>query len=202
MQQALHAWICGFSAILLCRTSQALSGWMGTISGQSFQVSPQTFDWVQVHSFTELSLSKGRATFLTSATLLKLTCLNNTWGLEGSGLGFHQGYICIFLNSGLHVSCMEEWLQRPKSLECCSDGRPSTNFSHLHTWFHKLNQSDHQDLHWLLHFLPALGRVPAFFHLLIMEATWKTLMQRNLFTAFQLIFVVSYIDKRERIYLK
>ena len=28
MQQALHTWIWGFSAILLCRSSQALSGWM------------------------------------------------------------------------------------------------------------------------------------------------------------------------------
>ena len=35
-QQALHMWIWGFSAILLRRSSQALSGWMGTIGRQQF----------------------------------------------------------------------------------------------------------------------------------------------------------------------
>ncbi len=36
MQQALHICICCFFAILLFRSSQALSGWLGTISGQPF----------------------------------------------------------------------------------------------------------------------------------------------------------------------
>ena len=35
-QQALHTWMWGFSAILLCRSPLALSGWMGTIGGQPF----------------------------------------------------------------------------------------------------------------------------------------------------------------------
>ena len=35
-QKTLHTWIWGVSAILLCRSSQALSGWMGTIGGQPF----------------------------------------------------------------------------------------------------------------------------------------------------------------------
>lgn len=34
--QALHTWIWGFSAILPCRSSQALSGWMGTLGGQPY----------------------------------------------------------------------------------------------------------------------------------------------------------------------
>ncbi len=36
MQQALHICICCFFAILLFRSSQALSGWLGTIGGQPF----------------------------------------------------------------------------------------------------------------------------------------------------------------------
>ena len=55
-QQALLIWIWGFSAILICRSSQALSGWMGSVSGQ-----PEMFDWVQVRVLAgplrELSLS-------------------------------------------------------------------------------------------------------------------------------------------------
>ena len=36
MLHALHTWIWGLSAILLCRSSQALSGRMGTVGGQPF----------------------------------------------------------------------------------------------------------------------------------------------------------------------
>jgi len=36
MWKALHICICRFPAIILCRSSQALSGWMGTIGGQTF----------------------------------------------------------------------------------------------------------------------------------------------------------------------
>ncbi len=36
MTQALHTWIGELSAILLCKSSQARSGWMGTVSGQPF----------------------------------------------------------------------------------------------------------------------------------------------------------------------
>ena len=43
----LQTWIWGFSAILLCRSSQALLGWMGTVCGQPFS---GLFDWVQVRA--------------------------------------------------------------------------------------------------------------------------------------------------------
>ena len=49
MQQALNK-LWGFSSILFCRSSQALSGWKGTIS-------PEMYVWVQVEALTEFSLS-------------------------------------------------------------------------------------------------------------------------------------------------
>ncbi len=63
-QQALHTWIGGFSAILLCKSSQARSAWMGTVSGQPFsglsrdvrKGSGQGSGWA-TRTFTELSLS-------------------------------------------------------------------------------------------------------------------------------------------------
>ena len=45
--QALHTW--RFSAILLCRSSQALSRW-GPSGDSNFHVSPEMFDWVQVRT--------------------------------------------------------------------------------------------------------------------------------------------------------
>ena len=42
MQRVLHTWIWGFSTFLRCRSSQDLSGWMGTVGGG---VSPEMFDW-------------------------------------------------------------------------------------------------------------------------------------------------------------
>jgi hypothetical protein len=36
MLQARHTCICGVSLILLCRSSQALSGWMGSVAAQLF----------------------------------------------------------------------------------------------------------------------------------------------------------------------
>ncbi len=59
-QQALHTWTGGFSAILLCKSSQAQSGWMGTVSGQSFSCSIgfKSGIWLgHSRTFTELSLS-------------------------------------------------------------------------------------------------------------------------------------------------
>lgn len=42
---SVHMWIWGNSAILLCRASQALSGWMG--NDRCFQVSPEMWDQVE-----------------------------------------------------------------------------------------------------------------------------------------------------------
>ena len=47
--QACHTCIWGVSPILLCRSSQALSGW-GVSLHSYFQVSPEMFDWVQVRA--------------------------------------------------------------------------------------------------------------------------------------------------------
>ena len=46
--QALHTWIWGISAILLYRTSQVLSGWMGTVSGHFWFGSSQGL-WLGHH---------------------------------------------------------------------------------------------------------------------------------------------------------
>ena len=48
MPQALHTWIWGFTAIVLCRSSQALSGTMGTVGVQPF--SGLSIDWAQVRA--------------------------------------------------------------------------------------------------------------------------------------------------------
>ena len=40
----------GLSLILLCRSSQPLSGWMGSVAAQVFQVFPEAFDRVQVRA--------------------------------------------------------------------------------------------------------------------------------------------------------
>ena len=47
-QQVLHTWIWGFSDILLCRSSQVLSGWMGSVGGQPFLGLSRDVRWVQV----------------------------------------------------------------------------------------------------------------------------------------------------------
>lgn len=55
---ALHIWCGGFSAILICKSYQALSGWMGDICGHPFAgLSPEISFKSSVHSFTELLLS-------------------------------------------------------------------------------------------------------------------------------------------------
>ena len=46
--QVWHTCIWGLFPILLCRSSQALSDWMGASLHRYFQVSPEIFDWVQV----------------------------------------------------------------------------------------------------------------------------------------------------------
>ena len=48
MLQAWHTCIWGVSPILLCRSSQALSGWMGSVAAQL--LSPEMFDRVQVRA--------------------------------------------------------------------------------------------------------------------------------------------------------
>ena len=49
--QAWHICIWGVSPILLCRSSQALSGWMGEeLLHSYFHISPEMFDWVQVRA--------------------------------------------------------------------------------------------------------------------------------------------------------
>ena len=71
--QALYTWICGFSVILLCRSSQALSGWMGNVG---VQVSPEIFDWGlwlgHSRKFTELSLS--HSSIVLAVCLGSLSC--------------------------------------------------------------------------------------------------------------------------------
>ena len=50
--QACHTCIWGVSPILLCRSSQALSGWMRALLHSYFQVSPEMFDRVQVRALS------------------------------------------------------------------------------------------------------------------------------------------------------
>lgn len=85
MQQALHTWIWEFSGILLCRSSQALSGWTGTIRGQPFSglsrclIGFKSGLWLgHLRALTELSLSH---TFVVLAVCLgPLSCWKvNLW---------------------------------------------------------------------------------------------------------------------------
>ena len=48
--QAWHTCICGVFPNLLCRSSQALSGLMGSVTAQYFQVSPEMLNRVQVQA--------------------------------------------------------------------------------------------------------------------------------------------------------
>ena len=53
-RQALHTWIWGFSAIVLCTSFQASSGWVGTVDGLPFSgLSRGDWEWVQVRALAE-----------------------------------------------------------------------------------------------------------------------------------------------------
>ena len=96
------------SPILLCRSSQALSGWMGSVAAQIFSGISRD---VRVGS----SLGSGWATQGHSETCPKATpavswlcalgrcpvgwwTFAPVWGPERSGLGFHQGSLSTFVH--------------------------------------------------------------------------------------------------------
>ena len=105
--QDLHTWFWGFSAILLCRSSQALSGWMGTSVDSPFQVSSEMFDWVQVRALAGPLIDIHRV--VPKLLLCCLGCVLHVL-LEGkpsaqhkvlSALDqvFYEGYLCTLLRS-------------------------------------------------------------------------------------------------------
>ena len=103
--QAWHTCIWGVSPILLFRSSQALSGWMGSIVAQLFSVSPEMFDQVQVWVLP--GPLKDIETCPEATPVLSWLCAYGhcpfgrwtfapVWGPEHSGAGFHQGFLCTF----------------------------------------------------------------------------------------------------------
>ncbi len=100
MRQALLLSIWQLSAILLL-TSQVLSGWMG--ADAHFQVSPEIFDWVQAQTVVGPLKDIHRAVYKTRFLCAYGHCLVGrwicpVWGSECSGLGFHEGYLNIFVH--------------------------------------------------------------------------------------------------------
>ena len=101
-QPALHTWIWGFSAILICRSSQTLSDWMGTINGQPFSGlsrdvwlgSCQGSGWGHSKTFTELSLN--HSCFVLAVCFGSLSCWMRTFGasLRSWALSFNK-YISV-----------------------------------------------------------------------------------------------------------
>ena len=107
--QAWHTCIWGVSPILLCRSSQSLSGWMGSIAAQLVQVSSEMFDWVQVRALA--GPLKNIQRLVLKPLLGCLGCvLRVVVLLEGESSPqsevlnalvqvFHQGSLCILLRS-------------------------------------------------------------------------------------------------------
>lgn len=146
---------CGgwYSAILLCRYSQALSGWMVS----HFQVTPEMFDWVQVRAQTLAQLLRDICRAVPETLLGCQLSLNPDqspspchWKPSPRMMltppCFTVGMVLYPFGAFLRT---EERLQsghfaiKPRSAECCSDGCPSRSFSHLHTGSLALSQSNH-----------------------------------------------------------
>ncbi len=109
MQQALHTWIGGFSAILLCISSQARSGWMGTVGRQPFSGLSRDVRWGSSQGSGWATLGHSQSCPLATTVLPCLCAKGHShvggWtfspvcGPEGCGTGFHWGYLCTLLHS-------------------------------------------------------------------------------------------------------
>ena len=112
MLQAWHTCIWAVSPIPLCRSSQALSGWMWSVAAQLFSglqrclIGFKSGLWLG-HSRTLRDLSRGHPYVVLALCLGSLSCWKDNnpfapvWGPERSGAGFHQGSLCTLLCSSV-----------------------------------------------------------------------------------------------------
>lgn len=166
MQQALLTWICGFSVSLLRRSSQTLSGWMGTVCEQPLSPLSRNDEfksglWLSLsRMLTELSLSH--------CCVVLAVCLGplSSWKVVRSG--FQSGYFCNLL-------CLP-CLYPGQSLFAC--------FPHLH----RVYGADHQICgHLSLCYLrPPFGEIEKSrgFSTLSIYELWRQLCSKNSFVPF------------------
>ena len=105
--QAWHTCVWGVSHILLCRSSQALSGWMWSVASQLFSglqrclIGFKSWLWLG-HSRTFRDLARSHSCIVLAVGLGSLSCWKvNLPGPEHSGAGFHQGSLYTF---PIHIS--------------------------------------------------------------------------------------------------
>ena len=104
--QALHTWIWGFSAIPLCGSSKALSGWTGTVSGQTLGLSIE-FNWDHIRALVQPLKDMHSCPLTTPVFLgceLRVIVLleaepSAQSKVLSSGSGFHWRFLCALLCS-------------------------------------------------------------------------------------------------------